>query len=118
MEAALSLRGRLSMSGYETSLQEFGTSYTFRPSYMFYTDTPWSPVWPMLCWRPLDRICFLLPQPVRREARHRILTPVGDTSQMDVLERDLEGRIALIVPGAKSDDETLRRVTRRARLAR
>ena len=40
MEVALSLQGRLSAVGYDTWLQEFGTSYTFRSSYMFDTDTP------------------------------------------------------------------------------
>ena len=113
METALSLQGRLSTSGYETSLQEFGDSYTFRSSYMFHTDTPLEsgvdeailePIRPLLSHGPSFRppAGFVT----------GILTPVGDTSQMDIPERGLAGRIALIVPGAKSSDETLRRVTR------
>ncbi len=113
MEAALSLQGRLSMSGYDTSLQEFGASYTFRPSYMFYTDTPLESGVDEAILKPIrPHLHHGLPFSPPRGYFTGILTPVGDTSQMDVLERSLEGRIALIVPGAKSDDETLRRVTR------
>ena len=113
MEAALSLQGKLSMSGYETSLQEFGTSYTFRPSYMFYTDTPLESGVADAVLAPIRP--HLLPAHPASPPRGFVtgpLTPVGDTSRMDIPERGLEGRIALIVPGAKSDDETLRRVTR------
>ena len=113
MEAALSLQGRLSTVGYDTSLQEFGTTYTFRSSYMFYTDTPLE--------SGVDEAVLehirpnLLPGPPATQPRGYttgLLTPVGDTSRMDLPERSLEGMIALIMPGAKSDDETLRRVTR------
>ena len=40
LETALYPQKNLDALGYDTSLQEFGTSYTFRSSYMFYTDTP------------------------------------------------------------------------------
>ena len=94
MEVALSLQGRLSTSGYDTSLQEFGTSYTFRSSYMFYTDTPLqsgvdeailAPIRPHL----LDGLPF---SPAGGYVTGT-LTTVGDTSGMDITERGLEGMI-------------------------
>ena len=113
MGAALSLYGMLSASGYDTSLHEFGTRYTFRSSYMFYTDTPLESGEDEAIMGPIRT--HLLPGPPASPPRGFVtgqLTPVGDTSQMDISERDLEGKIALILPGTMTGDEMIQRVTR------
>ena len=85
MGAALSLQGRLSATGYDTSLQEFGSSYTFRSSYMFYTDDLVESDEAEAISEPIrPHLLPGLPVSPPRGFATGPLIPVGDTSQMDI----------------------------------
>ena len=66
--AALHLRDRLNDIGYDTSIKQFGTSYTHEFSYMFYTDPPLESGGAGLRWILSDRICTTAHLSARREA--------------------------------------------------
>ena len=111
--AVLHLQGRLNTIGYDTSRQGFGIGYTLNYSYIFYTDAHLEsdegesllePIRPHL--RPGPPVSLL------RGFVTGPLTPVGDTSQVNILSRGLEGRIALIEHGAITSDELIPRVMR------
>ena len=111
--AALHLQDRLDATGYDTSRQGFGTSSTHQSSYMFYADPPMEPGEGGASLEPIRP--HLHPGPVFSPPRGFAtgpLTPVGDTSQLDLPDPSLEGRIALIMPGTMTDDGLIRRVTR------
>ena len=111
--AALHLQDRLDAIGYDTSRQGFGTSSTHQSSYMFYADPPMEPGEGGASLEPIRP--HLHPGPPVSPPRGFAtgpLTPVGDTSQLDLPDPSLEGRIALIMPGTMTDDGLIRRVTR------
>ena len=103
--AALHLRDRLDDIGYDTSIEQFGTSYTHDSTYMFYADPPLEsgeggasldPIRPHLHDGP----------PVSPPGGYTtgLVTPFGDLSLSDILNRELEGRIALIDLAPITDD--------------
>ena len=103
--AALHLRDRLNDIGYDTSIKQFGTSYTHEFSYMFYTDPPLEsggggasldPIRPHLHDGP--------PVSPPRGYITGLVTPFGDLSLSDILNRGLEGRIALLELATITDD--------------
>ncbi len=113
MSEALYLQGRFRAIGYDTSTVRFSSSYTPRYSYMFYTDTlsesdASSPTLAPI--RP--HLHRGLPGSPPRGFVTAPLTPVGDTTQMDISDRVLEGMIALIMPGTMTDADLVRRITR------
>ncbi len=112
--AALHLQNRLDAIGYDTSRQTFGTSYVFDSSYMFYTGVPLDSLENEASLDPIRPHLSSGPPAIPPMGYVTgLLTPVGDTSQVDAYNPGLEGRIALIESSVTvSTDDVVQRVRR------